>query len=192
MNPHEVLAVMTGRGAIQRGHFKLSSGKHSDVYVQKFRVLEDPALTTSLGAALEERFRDTFDCVAAPAIGAIVLGFATALAADSRSIFAERSEGKLAFRRGFEVRPHERVLVVEDVVTTGGSAQELVDVVVAEGGQVAGVASLLDRTDPATPPDFGVPFVALARLDAAAWEPDVCRLCRDGVPVDDPGSRRLA
>jgi orotate phosphoribosyltransferase len=190
MNPHEVLAVMTERGAVQEGHFRLSSGKHSDVYVQKFRVLEDPALTSSIGAALEARFHGRFDCVASPALGAIVLGFATALAADARSIFAERVDGSLDFRRGFRVVPHERVLVVEDVVTTGGSARELVDLVGSEGGEVVGVGALLDRTDPATPPDFGAPFAALARLDASVWDPDECELCTRGVPLAEPGSRR--
>jgi len=191
MNPHEVLAVMAERGAVQQGHFRLSSGKHSDVYVQKFRVLEDPALTASMGAALEARFHGLFDCVASPAVGAIVLGFATALAADARSIFAERVDGKLDFRRGFEVLPHERVLVVEDVVTTGGSARELVELVTSEGGEVVGVGALLDRSDPSLPPDFGAPFAALARLDSGVWDPAGCDLCKSGVPLADPGSRRL-
>lgn len=190
MNPGEVVEVMEKLGAIRHGHFRLSSGKHSDLYVQKFRVLEHPGLTTSLGAALEARFRGGFDCVAAPAMGAIVLGFAVALAGDARSIFAERADGNLLFRRGFAIEPHERVLVIEDVVTTGGSAAELVDLVRSEGGYVVGIGALLDRTAAEEPPDFGVPFAALARLEAGAWDPEECRLCGAGEPLEDPGSRR--
>lgn len=192
MNPHEVLQVLERLGAIRRGHFLLSSGKHSDVYVQKFRILEQPALTASLGAALETRFRGRFSCVASPAVGAIVLGFAVALAGGARSIFAERVEGRLAFRRGFLVHPHESVLVVEDVVTTGGSAGELVELVAAQGASVVGVAALIDRSDAASPPEFGATFEYLARLEAGAWDEPSCPLCAAGRTLEDPGSRRLA
>ncbi|HVL64759.1 MAG TPA: orotate phosphoribosyltransferase [Actinomycetota bacterium] len=191
MNPHEVLDVMERHGAIQRGHFRLSSGRHSDVYVQKFRVLEHPPLTASLGAALADQFESRFACVASPAVGAVVLGFSVALAAAARSIFAERVDGRLELRRGFAVKPREEVLVVEDVVTTGGSARELLDLVRGVGATVVGVGALLDRTTAGAPPDFGAPFRALARLDADSWDPDRCPACAAGEPLDDPGSRRL-
>ena len=192
MNDVEVLEVLERRGAVMRGHFLLSSGRHSDLFVQKFRVLEHPRLAQSFGESLAALFPEGFDVVAAPAVGAVVLGFATALAADARSIFAERSEGEMAFRRGFRIEPHERVLVVEDVVTTGGSASEVVRLVKASGGIVIGVGSLIDRGDPARPPHLGAPLRSLVKLDVASWSPDECPLCASNAPLDDPGSRRLS
>ena len=191
MNPLEVLEVLEKRKAVLRGHFLLSSGRHSDVFVQKFRVFEDPRLTQSFGVLIAERFSGEFDLVASPAVGAVVLGFCTGLAADKRFIFAERVAGRLALRRGFEVVPRARTLVVEDVVTTGGSAREVVDLVRAAGGEVVGVGALLDRSDSTAPLDLGAPLRALARLEAASWEPSHCPLCAADVPLDDPGSRRL-
>lgn len=191
MSPDEILEVLERKGAILRGHFRLSSGRHSDLFVQKFRVLEDPATARSLGEELARAFEDAFDVVAAPAVGAIVLGFATALAAEARSIFAERTGDALAFRRGFSIAPEERVLVVEDVVTTGGSAREVVELVRANGARVAGVGALIDRSEASAPPDFGAPLRALLRLETRSWEPQQCPLCADRQPISDPGSRRL-
>ena len=191
MNPVEVLEVLEKRGAVLRGHFRLSSGRHSDVFVQKFRVFEDPRLTQRFGASIAGLFDEPFDLVVSPAIGALVLGFATALEADTQFIFAERVDERLALRRGFSIAPRARALVVEDVVTTGGSAREVVELVRAAGGEAVGVGALLDRSDPSKRPDLVAPLRALARLDAASWSPDECPLCRDVVPIDDPGSRRL-
>ena len=132
-----------------KGHFRLSSGRHSDYFVQKFRVFEHPKLTQSLGEEIARRWEGKFDVVACPAVGAIVLGFATALAAGVRMVFAERDEGDLAFRRGFVLGPHERTLVVEDVITTGGSAAEVVQLVKSSGATPVGIGALLDRVDPA-------------------------------------------
>ncbi|MGH2736010.1 MAG: orotate phosphoribosyltransferase, partial [Actinomycetota bacterium] len=109
MNPAEVMSVLEQHDAILRGHFKLASGRHSDLYVQKFRAFEHPRLTQSLGEAIANLFEGEFDLVASPAFGAVVLGFAASLAAETRVIFAERVEGSMTFRRGFEVSPHERV-----------------------------------------------------------------------------------
>ncbi len=191
MNPVEILEVLERRGAVLRGHFQLSSGRHSDVFVQKFRVFEDPRLTQRFGESIAQLYGGDFDVVASPALGAIVLGFSTALAADKRSIFAERVSGELAFRRGFELRPRERTLVVEDVITTGGSATEVVELVKKMGGEVVGVGALLDRSDPAQSFDAGVPFKALVKLETTSWDAADCPLCADGVPLQDPGSRRL-
>ncbi|MDP9068836.1 MAG: orotate phosphoribosyltransferase [Actinomycetota bacterium] len=192
MNPAEILEVLESRGAVLHGHFELSSGRHSDLFVQKFRVLEQPRLAQRFGESIAQLFDEGFDVVAAPAVGAVVLGFATALGADARSIFAERVDGEMSFRRGFEVAPHERVLVVEDVVTTGGSAREVVDLVKAAGGTVVGVGALLDRSDPSRAADsLGVPLRALMKLEARSWEPSACPLCAANEPLEDPGSRRL-
>jgi orotate phosphoribosyltransferase len=191
MNRNEMIQVLEDRGAVMRGHFRLSSGRHSDLFVQKFRVLEDPRLAQRFGAAIAELFGNSFDVVASPAVGAVVLGFSTALAGEARFIFSERVEDKMAFRRGFHIAPHERVLVVEDVITTGGSAKEVVKLVGERGGTVVGVGTLIDRGDPARPPDFGVPLRALLKLEVLSWSPDDCPLCSEGRELDDPGSRRI-
>ena len=194
MNPTEILEVLEKRGAVLRGHFELSSGRHSDVFVQKFRVLEQPRLAQRFGESLADLFDKDFDVVAAPAVGAVVLGFATALAADARSIFAERVEDRLVFRRGFEIGHLERVLVVEDVVTTGGSAREVVELVKQAGGEVVGVGALLDRADPARneAAALGAPLRSLVQLKVDSWDPAECPLCASNEPLEDPGSRRLS
>ncbi|MDQ3957633.1 MAG: orotate phosphoribosyltransferase [Actinomycetota bacterium] len=191
MNPVEIMQVLEQKGAVLHGHFVLSSGRHSDLFVQKFRVLEHPGLAQRFGESIAETFHKEFDLVASPAVGAVVLGFATALAAGSRMIFSERAGDAMEFRRGFEVRPRERVLVVEDVVTTGGSAREVVDLVRSSGGVPVGVGAFIDRSEQATPPDLSVPLRALLKVPARSWEPAECPLCAQGVPVADPGSRRL-
>lgn len=173
------------------GHFLLSSGRHSDVFVQKFRVFEDPRLTQRFGEAIATTFPGAFDVVAAPAVGAIVLGFATALAVDARFVIAERVQGALAFRRGFAIHPHERVLVVEDVLTTGASVQEVIDLVGDGPGKLAGVGALIDRMDPARGGGFNAPFKALLKLNVASWDAAECPLCDRNEALIDPGSRRL-
>jgi orotate phosphoribosyltransferase len=190
MNPTEVLAVLEERGAVQTGHFKLSSGRHSDTFVQKFRVLEHPRLAQALGEALADRYEHAFDVVASPAVGAIVLGFVVALAAGKRFVFAERVNGSLSLRRGFDFEPHERVLVVEDVITTGGSVREVVDLVRSAGAVPVGVAALIDRADPARV-DIGVRVEPLVKLRVGSWDAESCPLCEKGAPFSDPGSRRI-
>lgn len=186
-----MIDVLERNGAILKGHFRLSSGRHSDTFVQKFRVLERPRLAQSFGEAIAQQFDCAFEVVAAPAVGAIVLGFATALAGDARAIFAERFEGRLRFRRGFEIGRRERALIVEDVITTGSSAKEVVDLVRASGGEPVGVGALIDRTDPDDPPQLGTRLKALVKLDVPSWDPGQCPLCKTDEPLDDPGSRRL-
>ena len=183
--------VLERKGAIQSGHFLLSSGRHSDLFVQKFRVLEHPHLTQRFGESIADAFDRAFDVVAAPAVGAIVLGFATALAADARFVFAERDAERLALRRGFTVAPDERVLVVEDVITTGGSAREVVELVRATGATPVGVGALIDRGDAARA-ELGAPLRALLELRTTSWAPEECPLCKTDQPLTDPGSRRLA
>ena len=192
MDEAEILEALEQRGAVLRGHFRLSSGRHSDVFVQKFRVFEDPLLTRTLGEQMAQMFEeDPFDTVASPAVGAIVLGYSVALASAARMIFSEREGEAMTFRRGFNLAPAERVLVVEDVVTTGGSAREVVDLVRAAGATPIGAAVLLDRSDPSDPPDLGVPLRSLVRLDVASFTEDECPQCAEGLELEDPGSRRL-
>lgn len=191
MNQAEVLSVLERSGALLKGHFVLSSGRHADTFVQKFRVLEHPRLAQSFGEALGDAFDRDFDVVASPAVGALVLGFCTALAADARFVFGERTEDGMELRRGFTIGRGERTLVVEDVVTTGGSAREMVDLAKKAGGEVVGIGVLMDRGDPARASDLGAPVRSLARMEVASWEPRDCPKCARGEPVDDPGSRRL-
>lgn len=189
----QVLQALRDVGAVTSGHFILSSGRHSDVYAEKFRALERPGLAVSLGASIAARFAGQHvDVVLSPALGAIVLGFSTALALGAsdtgpRFIFAERDAGAMRLRRGFEVAPGERVLVVEDVVTTGTSLMEVLALV--DPDALVGVACLLDRSSGF---DAGTPLTALARLEAPTWDPAACPLCAAGVPAVAPGSRHLA
>lgn len=187
MNDADPRAVLERHGAILRGHFELTSGRHSDVYVQKARVLEDPRATLEL-ARVVASWHERVDVVLAPALGAIAWGFAVALAAGARSIFAERVDGRMTLRRGFALHPEERCLVVEDVVTTGGSAAETYELARAAGTQALGVAALVDRSS--GPLLF--PLRSLARVEAASWGAADCPLCARGVPIDSPGSRRVA
>ena len=191
MNAAEVMEVLEDKGAILRGHFQLSSGRHSDLFVQKFRALEHPAIAQSLGAELARIYEGEFDLVACPAVGAVILGFTTALAAGTRMIFSERVDGEMVFRRGFEVDPGERTLIVEDVVTTAGSALEVARLVKSSGGRAVGIATLIDRGDPSRPGDLGLPLRSLVQLEVTSWDPASCPLCAEGVPLTDPGSRRL-
>lgn len=189
MTPDEVLQAFEEHGVVLRGHFQLTSGRHSDVYLQKQRAFEDPQLTMRLAEAIVERFpRDSFDVVAAPAVGAISLGAFVAYAAGVRFVFTERGDGAMTLRRGQHLGPGDRVLVVEDIVTTGGSAGEVVSVVAAAGATLAGVAVLADRSE--KPPPY--PMTALVRYPAVSWPPDQCQLCAEGRPLDVPGSRHLS
>jgi orotate phosphoribosyltransferase len=168
------------------GHFVLSSGRHSDRYVQKARLLERPDVAMRAAREIASWYPG-IEVVVAPAVGAVSLGFAVALAAGARSLFTERVDDRMTLRRGFELTMGERTLVVEDVVTTGGSAREVVDLVAEQGADLLGVAALVDRS--AGP--VGLPLRALLRVEASTWTPDDCPLCRAGRAFDSPGSRRL-
>ena len=169
------------------GHFLLSSGLHSDTYVQKARVLERPDVTMALAREIASWY-ERVDVVLAPAVGAIALGFAVALETGARSLFAEREDGRMALRRGFAIEPGERTLVVEDVVTTGGSAGEVWTL----AGDLGRRATRRRRAD--RPDDVAAARSRSARCCASTrgrGTPDDCPLCRDGVPFDAPGSRHL-
>ncbi|MDQ4004966.1 MAG: orotate phosphoribosyltransferase [Actinomycetota bacterium] len=186
MNEAEVLEVLEGSGALRRGHFLLSSGKHSDVYVEKARVFEAAALTGSLGDEIAS-WHPGLRAVVSPAVGALPLGFAVALAASGRFLYAERVDGRMTLRRGFELTDGEPTLVVEDVVTTGGSAAEVHGLVVESGARALGVAALVDRSNG----DLSFPLRALARVPAEAWDASTCPLCAGGGTPESPGSRHL-
>jgi orotate phosphoribosyltransferase len=189
MTEPEVLSALEDAHAILNGHFRLTSGRHSDRYVQCARVLEDPALVTRLAKAIAHRLGERHvDLVAAPAVGGIVIGFAVAQALGVKFIFSERENGVMTFRRGFEVPEGARVLVVEDVVTTGGSVAEVIERVRAAGGVPVAVAALIDRGGPKA---FDIELFPLLKLQVESWEPEECGLCASEVPLYAPGSRAL-
>lgn len=191
MTATDVREVLEQTGAIRSGHFQLTSGRHSDTYVQCARVLEYPSVTARLARATVANIPQDIqvDLVVSPAVGGIVIGFAVALALDVRFIFAERQNGAMTLRRAFEINPGEKVLVVEDVVTTGGSVKEVIDVVREAGGDVVGVVSLIDRGGERK---FSEPYWPLLPMNVESWSPEECSLCADGVEIYSPGSRRLA
>ena len=190
MSEAEIREALAEAQAVLSGHFQLTSGRHSDTYVQCARILEDPALTTRLASGMVERLGDRdIDLVAAPAVGGIIIGFAVAQALGVKFIFSERQDGRMVLRRSFTVPEDARVLVVEDVVTTGGSVAELVELLRSAGGRVVAVTSLIDRGGEKA---FDAEFVPLLRLDVESWEPSECHLCASGIPLYSPGSRRLS
>ncbi|MFN2441341.1 MAG: orotate phosphoribosyltransferase [Thermoanaerobaculia bacterium] len=175
-------------GALLSGHFRLSSGLHSPQYVQCARLLEEPARADELGerlAALIAPMRP--DRIVAPALGGLIIGFTTARSLGLPMIFTERKEGAMSLRRGFEVRRGERVVIVEDVVTTGKSTAETAAVVRLLGAEVVGYGSILSRSGRDNP--FEEPYVYLMKLEIETWPEDRCPLCARGVSVDAPGSR---
>jgi len=185
-----VLQMFKGSGALLEGHFKLTSGLHSDRYLQCALVLQTPKQAAALGKALAARMRaisEMPDLVIAPALGGILVAHEVAREMGVRGLFAERQEGILRLRRGFNIKPGEKAFVVEDVVTTGGSTRETMDVVTQAGGIVIAAGSLIDRTGGRT--DLGVPRVALAVLDIPAYSPEECPLCKTGSQAIKPGSR---
>ena len=191
LSEEEILSALRKVDAIRSGHFVLTSGRHSDTYVQCARFLEDPALTTQLAKTAVSKLANDLnvDLVAAPAVGGLILGFAVAQALGVKFIFSEREGGNMVFRRGFHVPAGARVLVVEDVVTTGGSVGEVIDLVRFAGGTVVGVVSIIDRGGDKK---FDAPFWPLLTLEVESWNPSECVLCAGEVPVTSPGSRRLA
>jgi orotate phosphoribosyltransferase len=175
-------------GALLEGHFRLSSGLHSPGYLQCALVLQHPREAETCGAAIADRVRDLQPAIVlSPALGGIVIGQEVARALGVRAIFAERQDGTLTLRRGFSIDPGERVLVVEDVVTTGGSTRETMAVARAAGATVIGAAAIIDRSGGQQ--NLDVPFHALATIDLPVYQPDACPLCARGEPVVKPGSR---
>jgi orotate phosphoribosyltransferase len=188
MTTGELLAALSRRGAILDGHFRLSSGRHSQRFVQKFRILEDPELVADVAASLVAAVRPFAPTiVVSAAVGGIVLGYECARQLGTFGIFIEKEAGVPMLRRGFTLAPHDRVLVVEDVVTTGLSVREIFDVVRAHGAAVVAAAVVVRRA----PVDFGVSTFALLDLPIESFAPGECPQCAAGIPLAEPGSRFL-
>jgi orotate phosphoribosyltransferase len=187
MDAHAVLDLFRSEGALLEGHFRLSSGLHSTGYLQCALVLQHPVHAAGLGRVLADRARGAAPtAVLSPALGGVIIGHEVARALGVRALFAERQDGALVLRRGFTLDPADRVLVVEDVVTTGKSTRETMEVARAWGATVVGAAAIVDRGGAA---DLGVPAWTLAAMSLPTYEPSTCPLCAKGVPVVKPGSR---
>lgn len=191
----DILDLFERTGAYLRGHFRLTSGLHSPEYLQCAKVLQYPEHAQSLGRAMAEAFlrlgTGKVDVVASPAMGGLIIGHEVARALGARFIFTERdAAGQMVLRRGFAIAPGETAVMVEDVITTGGSSREVVKILQREGARVAAAGSIVDRSGGQA--DLGVPRIALETLQVIAYSPEDCPLCRDGVPVLKPGSRPAA
>jgi len=198
----EILQHFRATHALLEGHFVLSSGLHSPKYLQCALALRDPADAVRYGEAIADHFRHSaekspvatdlgselpIDAVASPAIGGLVIGLGVAMALGAPFIWTERQNGEMRLRRGFTLAEGERILVVEDVITTGGSTRECISALEANGGKVVAAASIIDRSNGAA--DVGVPRISLVSLDVPAYSPDVCPMCERGDTLIKPGSR---
>ena len=183
MNPEEMFRKS---GAVLEGHFLLHSGMHSAVYWEKFRVLQYPEYVSQLCGMIARHFRDVpIDLVAGPATGGMILAFEVARQMGKRAIYAEKEGDRKNFRRGAAIAPGDRILIVDDVMTAGGSINEVTAAINERQGKLVGVGVLVDRSD--VTPDFGVPLYSCLRTTAVAYAPDKCPLCAAGMPLTRPG-----
>ena len=188
----EVMKKFEDAGAIQKGHFKLTSGVHSDTYIQCAQVMQHPGFMHNLCSELGKKFRgDDIDIIVGPAIGGIIMAhvMAQVLGPWVRAIFTERENRKMTLRRSFEINKGEKVLVVEDVTTSGSSVREVIDIVKSRQGKVVGVGVLIDRSGGKV--DFGIKTEKLLTVDIKTYLPEECPLCKKGIQVVKPGSREL-
>ena len=191
MNAEQVIDQFRATGALLEGHFQLSSGLHSTVYLQCALVLQFPERAEAFGRAIAEKFQGQgIQLVASPAIGGIVIGHEVARALGARFVWTEREAGQMTLRRGFTIAPGEKTLIVEDVITTGGSTRDTIEAVRKAGANVMGAASIIDRSGGSV--DVGVPLLSLASLRVLSVESSVCDACKLGEPVVKPGSRKAA
>jgi len=185
----EIMNMFAKTGALLEGHFRLSSGLHSGRYLQCALLLQHPEYAARLGAAIAGRFKGKeITCVAGPALGGIVIAHETARALGVRCVFGEREDGRMVFRRGFKLTARDKVLVVEDVVTTGRSIKELIEAIKAGGAAVTGIGAIVDRSSGGLKLDCAME--ALAVLDIPTLDPSECPLCEKGIPLVKPGSRK--
>ena len=190
MTREEIIAIFKEKEVMLEGHFLLTSRRHSDKYMQCAKLFQYPDVSEKICAQLAEQFSDMkIDLVVGPAIGGIIMAYEMARQLGVKNIFAERENGKMTLRRGFSVEKGTRVLVTEDVVTTGGSVKEVIALLTEMGAEVVGVGSVVDRS--AGKVDFGVPFRAVLSMEVRSYEADECPICKTGMPLVKPGSRTL-
>ena len=186
LSEKEVMAMLEETKAVLHGHFLLTSGLHSPMYVEKFNVLQHPKYTEKLCQEIARRYaNDNIELVVGPTTGGILLAYECGKALGTRAIFTERENGKMTLKRGFQIPKGTRCLIVEDIVTTGGSVREVMDVVKEHEGVIVGIGLLVDRSGGKV--DFGVRTEPLLRLDVTTYQPDNCPLCKDNVPMTKRG-----
>jgi orotate phosphoribosyltransferase len=191
MERQEVIKILTDTDVLMEGHFLLTSGRHSDKYLQCAKIFQYPKHASRIAAHLALQVSDDgIDLVIGPAIGGIILSYEMGRALGVKTIFAERENGVMTLKRGFEVPPRSRVLVVEDVVTTGGSVKEVIELLKEHQAEVSGVAAIVDRSGGKV--DFGTKFVCAVRMDVVSYKPEECPLCASGIALVKPGSRVFA
>ena len=190
LSDRKVLEILRSTGAMMDGHFLLSSGKHSASYIQCAKLFQFPGLAQQVCSGLVERSRRLghIDAVVGPALGGIIIAYELVRALDVRGMFTEREDGEMVLRRGFKIEPGERILIAEDVVTTGRTSLEVARVVRACGGEVAGVACVVDRMP--EDKEVSLPLISATKMQIELYEPDDCPLCRQGIPLVKPGSRK--
>jgi len=191
ISEERVIEVLKEAGVLLEGHFLLTSGKHSNRYLQCAKIFRNTKYSEELCASLAEQFKDdAVDVVIGPAMGAVQMAYEVSRWLKCENYFTEREEGKMVLRRGFEVKEGMRVLLVEDVVTTGGSVKEVYQLVKAAGATVVGIGSIVDRSGGNA--GFEVPFKSVIKVDVQAWQPEECPLCKEGkIDLVKPGSRKL-
>lgn len=189
LTQEQLLLILKEKEVLLEGHFRLSSGRHAAFYLQCAKLLQYPVETEIFCKQLAEMFADeNITVVAGPATGAIIIAYEVARALGKKAIFSEREDGVMMFRRGFTLEPDDRVLVVEDVITTGGSSKEVIDAVEKMGATVVGVGCIADRSGGKV--DMGVPLKALISMEIQSFIPEECPLCAKGIPATKPGSRK--
>ncbi|WP_249299234.1 orotate phosphoribosyltransferase [Feifania hominis] len=190
LTKERVLEILKEAGVLQEGHFLLTSGRHSDRYLQCAKIFQNTRYSEELCAALAEQFKDdNIQLVIGPAMGAVQMAYEVSRHLGVENFFTERVDGKMTLRRGFHIEPGTRVLCVEDVVTTGGSVKEVMEIVKEAGGVVAGVGLIVDRTGGKI--DFGTKLASVISMEVASYEPENCPICKTGAPLVKPGSRNI-
>ncbi len=195
MNEKEVLEIFQKSGALLSGHFRLSSGLHSAKYLQCALVLQYPDLAEKLCGQLACEFKlpgSKINAVVSPAVGGVIVGHEVAKVLGCRALFCEREQGKMKLRRGFEIRKGETIVITENVITTGGSVKEIVEIVKGMGGEVEGIGAIVDRSKSSFSDELAslnLPLKSLLKIDIETYSPEECPICKKGIPLEKPGSR---
>ena len=190
MTNEQIIDMLKEAEVLLEGHFLLTSGRHSDKYMQCAKIFQYAKYSEPLCAELAKQYKeDNVELVIGPAIGAIQMAYEVGKQLGVKNIFAEREDGKMTLRRGFTIEKGQRVLIVEDVVTTGGSVREVMELVNEAGGKIVGIGSIVDRTGGKIV--FGVPYKSAFSMDITSYEPDDCPICKSGTPLVKPGSRKI-
>ncbi len=190
LTEERIVEILKEAGVLLEGHFQLTSGKHSNKYLQCAKIFKNAKYSEELCKELAHKYEDKgVDVVVGPAMGAVIMAYEVSRHLNVPNLFTERENGEMTLRRGFQIEKGQKVLVVEDVVTTGGSVREVIELVQKAGGEVVGVGSIVDRTGGKI--DFGVPYAAVISMEVTAYEADECPMCQKGEPVVKPGSRAL-